>query len=164
MQALPVALPLEVPRKSAKKVKRAEVMSELQARLLGDLQRYMKQKGITKTSLEADGGPSQQVLNKMEHGSSPQLRTLEKLAVALNTELIVAIPGVSDPHGVVAGEKNHRERDLKRETADVVEWMEGGSDELRADIRKLVQREILGRASHPLDADGEQAGPLARNR
>lgn len=160
-----MSLVTEAPKQIAKKVKRAGVMSELHSRLLGDVHRYMDQHDISKTALEKDrGGPSQQVLNKWEHGASPTLKTLEKLAAALSSELIVAIPNVSDPRASMSVNEESPGDALKKETVDVVEWMEGGSDELRTHIRQLVQREILGRASLPLDADEEQRGHLVRNK
>lgn len=95
-------VPFMPARKPAPKVRRSEAMSPLHSRLLGDLERTLKDRKLTKVALEKAGGPSQQVLNKWEHGTSPTLRTLETLAEALNSELIVAIPDVSDPPASVA--------------------------------------------------------------
>lgn len=132
-------------KKEAPKVRRSEVMSPLHSRLLGDVERALKDRNLTKVALQKAGGPSQQVLSKWEHGSSPTLRTLESLSEALESELIVAIPGVSDPPATVEaylGGNGMSEHDL--ELARLIDGMDEGE-----------RRELLGylrgrAASRPL--------------
>lgn len=132
-------------KKTAPKVRRSETMSSLHSRLLGDVERALKDRGLTKVALQKAGGPSQQVLNKWDHGASPTVRTLESLAEALDSELIVAIPGVSDPPATVEeylGGSGMTDHDL--ELARLIDGMDEGE-----------RRELLGylrgrAASRPL--------------
>jgi transcriptional regulator with XRE-family HTH domain len=128
-----------VPKTTAKKVRRAEVMSEMQARLLGDIERALDVRKMTKTALAAAGGPTQQVIDRWAHGASPTLRTLEKLAAALSSELIVAIPGVSDPPATVLEylEDRHMSDDAM-EIADLLTRMDDAE-------RKYVLGYLRGR-------------------
>lgn len=148
-----MGLPSIVPKRAPAKVRRSEVMSPLQARLLGDIERALAERKVTKTQLEKAGGPSQQVLEKWSHGTSPTLRKIELLAAALNTEVILVIPGVSDlPDSLAEHIGGHGMTEHDLELARLIERMDEGE-----------RRELLGylkgrAANRPLEPVAEQ-GP-----
>lgn len=113
-------------------VRRSEEMSPLQARLLGDIERYLTKHKL-KTKLSLLGGPTQQAMSKWAHGGGPTLRSLEALAEAVKSEVLLAIPGVSDP------------------PASVEEYLEGGMSDHDLELARFIdgmdegeRRELLG--------------------
>lgn len=149
-------LACEMPKSSAathaKKlptVKRAEVMSPLQSRLLGDIERAVKAIDGGKTELQRRGGPSQQVLEKWARGGGMTLRMLEKLADALNTEVVLIIPGVSDPPSSFTDRIGDLMKPHDQELARMIDRMDDGE-------RRELLGYLKGKASsrpHEPDAD-----------
>lgn len=126
-----MGLSFKMPRQA--KVRRSEEMSPLQARLLGDIERYLNKHKL-KTKLAARGGPTQQAMSKWAHGGGPTLKSLESLAKAVESEVLLAIPGVSDPPASIEeylGGDRMSDHDL--ELARLIDEMDEGA-----------RRELLG--------------------
>ena len=118
--------------RQARKVRRAEVMSELQSRLISDIEKNLK--GVSPAVLKAAGIPTQQGRNKWAHGSSPRLSSLEAVAEFRRTEVLLAIPGVSDPAGSLEEYfGGHAMNAHDRELARLIDAMDEGE-----------RRELLG--------------------
>lgn len=151
-----MGLALSVAKSVTKKVRRSDVMSPLQSRLLGDIERALVERKITKTELAKAGGPSQQVLEKWSRGTSPTLRKLEGLAEALSTEVILVIPGVSDPPASISEHiGGHAMTEHDQELARLIERMDDGE---RRELLGYLKGKAMNRPLDPVVERGPGRG------
>jgi transcriptional regulator with XRE-family HTH domain len=95
---------------------------------------------------------------------NPSLLDLQAFAqaVGLSVGLLPYGAAVDSSGGSQVGTYGGRGK-LHPDTEDVVTMMEDASDELRSAIKTKILKMVTERASHPLDADAEQAGRRARS-
>jgi transcriptional regulator with XRE-family HTH domain len=158
-----------------RRVKVAETKAEAKAEvdlvkeLTGAIIRHAEAQGWTRQELARRAKKNSAVtLYAWRNGTrkNPSLLDLQAFAnaVGLNVGLLPYGVAVDGTGGNQVGNASGTGRaTLKPETTDVVKVMEGASDELRAAIKDKILTMVTERASHPLDADAEQAGRRVRS-
>lgn len=145
----------------------AEAEEDLVKQLTGEILRLAKERGWKDKDLAAAAkkrSASTFYGWRNKSRKNPSLLDLQAFAQAVGLNVGLVAQGAARTPGNAIQSRGGVGGNLKPETTAVVALMESEStsDELRAAIREEVIRLVTGRASHPLDADAEQAGPRAR--